>query len=73
MNGETKRVSEEMNKWMDQCINELTGFPLFRTDKIPWLFQYFLPFFQYFLNVLFFLTENLIHFTKKMHSSFKYH
>ena len=20
-----------------------TGFPLFRTDKIPWLFQYFLP------------------------------
>ena len=39
-----------------------TGFPLFRTDKIPWLFQHFLPFFQYFFNVLF---ENLIHFTKK--------
>ena len=31
-----------------------SGFPLFRTDKIPWLFQYLLPFFQYFFNVLLF-------------------
>ena len=47
----------------NECVQ--AGFPLFRTDKIPWLFQYFLLFFQYFFNVLFFLTENLIHFTKK--------
>ena len=30
-----------------------SGFPLFRTDKIPWLFQYLFPFFQYFLMFCF--------------------
>ena len=32
----------------------ISGFPLFRTDKIPWLFQYFLPFSSIFLMFWFF-------------------
>ena len=43
------------------------GFPLFQTDKIPWLFPDFSSIFGHFSSIFLmfcFLTENLIHFTK---------
>ena len=39
-------------------------FLLFRTDKIPWLFQYLFPFFQYFFKYFVFQTVNLIYSSK---------
>ena len=45
--------------------NILHRVPTFLDWQNSLTFPVFLPFFQYFFNVLFFLTENLIHFTKK--------
>ena len=38
----------------DPKIELTAGFPLFWTDKIPWLFQYFLPFSSIFLMFYYF-------------------
>ena len=38
----------------DPKIELTAGFPLFWTDKIPGLFQYFFAIFQYFFNGLFY-------------------
>ena len=51
-------------------VNRITeaGFPLVpgwqNSLTFPWLFSIFFSIFQYFFNVLFFLTENFIHFSK---------
>ena len=39
---------------LEFLVFTLTGFPLFRADKIPWLFQYFFPFSSIFLMFYFF-------------------
>ena len=48
------------------------GFPLFRADKIPWLFQFFFPFSSIFL-MFYFFNWKLHPFQQIIHSLFKYH